>query len=65
MSSAARVVLAVPVAAADSIAKLLVMVDDVVCLHAPEWFGAVGAFYGTFEQATDEAVILLLAREEE
>lgn len=59
--SAARVVLAVPVAAADSIAKLRHEVDEIVALHAPQWFPAVGAFYDTFEQATDEEVIALLA----
>lgn len=59
---AARIVLAVPVAAADSIAKISRAVDDVVILYAPEWFGAVGAFYDTFEQTTDDEVIELLAR---
>lgn len=58
---ASRIVLAVPVAAADSIAKLRREVNDVVCLHAPEWFGAVGAFYDVFEQTTDDEVIALLA----
>ncbi len=57
---AKRIVLAVPVAAADSTAKLRAMVDEVTCLHAPQWFGAVGAFYDTFEQTSDEEVIALL-----
>lgn len=58
--SAARIVLAVPVAAADSIATLRREVDEIVVLHAPQWFGAVGAFYDTFEQTTDEEVTTLL-----
>lgn len=61
---ASRIVLAVPVAAADSIAKLrddLRLSDEIIVLHAPQWFGAVGAFYDMFEQTTDEEVITLLA----
>lgn len=57
---ARRIVLAVPVAAADSIAALRSEVDDIVVLHAPQWFGAVGAFYDTFEQTTDDEVTALL-----
>lgn len=57
---ASRIVLTVPVAAADSIAKLRREVDEVVCLHAPQWFGAVGAFYDAFEQTTDDEVVALL-----
>ena len=36
------------------------MADDVVCLHAPENFQAVGQFYREFPQVEDEAVIALL-----
>lgn len=57
---ASHIVLTVPVAAADSIAKLRLEVDEIVVLHAPQWFGAVGAFYNVFEQTTDEEVIALL-----
>ncbi|MBI4434816.1 phosphoribosyltransferase [Candidatus Uhrbacteria bacterium] len=57
---AARTILAVPVAATDSIAKLHREVDEVVCLSAPQWFGAVGAFYDAFEQTSDEEVVALL-----
>jgi len=35
-------------------------VDEIICLHAPEWFGAVGAFYDAFAQTTDDEVIALL-----
>ncbi|MFH1098690.1 MAG: phosphoribosyltransferase family protein [Candidatus Uhrbacteria bacterium] len=58
--SATRIVLAIPVAAADSIERLRTEVDEVVCLHAPTWFDAVGAFYTQFEQVDDETVIRLL-----
>jgi len=55
-----KVVLAVPVAAPDSLAELSKEVEEVVCLHAPSFFGAVGAFYREFTQCTDEEVIELL-----
>ena len=35
-------------------------VDEVVCLHAPDDFYAVGQFYHNFEQTTDEQVIRAL-----
>lgn len=54
---AERIVVAVPVGAPDSIDELKKIVDTVVCLHAPEFFGAVGQFYEHFDQTTDEEVI--------
>lgn len=57
----ARLVLAVPVAPASAIAALRSEVDDIVCLHSPEDFGAIGFFYRDFHQLEDEAVIALLA----
>lgn len=51
-----RVVLAVPVAAADSLKVLSHEVDEVICLYAPTTFYAVGAFYKNFPQITDEEV---------
>jgi predicted phosphoribosyltransferase len=61
-SGATRVVLAVPVAPADSLRELSRLVDETVALMTPEPFYAVGAFYRNFEQTTDEEVIDLLAR---
>ena len=37
-------------------------VDEFVCLHAPEWFFAVGACYELFGQTSDEEVGELLER---
>jgi putative phosphoribosyl transferase len=56
-----RVVLAVPVAPQDTAEALRREVDELVCLHAPKHFAAVGAFYADFSQATDEEVIAALA----
>jgi putative phosphoribosyl transferase len=56
---AARVVMAVPVAPADSV-RDLPEADAVVCVSAPERFGGVGEFYRDFSPTTDEQVIVLL-----
>lgn len=55
-----RLVLAVPVCAPDTVARLRGVADDVVCLHAPEGFAAVGQWYERFGQTTDEEVEDLL-----
>lgn len=57
-----RVVLAVPVAPADSIRELAPLVDEIVCLMSPEPFMAVGVHYRDFTQTTDDEVIDLLKR---
>lgn len=57
----ARVVVAVPVGAPDAVALLEQVADEVVCLHVPAAFGAVGAYYDDFTQTTDEQVRRLLA----
>jgi predicted phosphoribosyltransferase len=57
-----KVVVAVPVAAADTVRRLKRDVDDLVVLHMPEWFGAVGAFYERFDQVSDDEVVALMKR---
>jgi putative phosphoribosyl transferase len=57
-----HLVLAVPVAPPDTLARLGDEVDEAVCLESPAGFGAVGAFYRNFRQTTDEEVVELLAR---
>ncbi len=57
-----RVILAVPVSAPDTARALAKEVDDFVCLEQPAYFMAVGQFYGTFEQTSDEEVVELLER---
>ncbi len=58
----ARLVCAVPVAAADSLENIRPYADEVVCLATPENFMAVGQFYREFQQVEDEQVVALLAR---
>jgi putative phosphoribosyl transferase len=59
---AAKLVLAVPVAAAETLQSLRAEVDEIVCLESPESFGAIGEFYRDFSQTSDEEVIALLDR---
>jgi len=59
---AAKIVVAVPVGAADTCRELEEEVDETVCVMAPEWFQAVGQFYEDFSQTSDDEVRELLAR---
>ncbi len=58
-------VAAVPVAPADSVQRLRAEADDVLCLHVPELFYAVGQFYDDFGQTSDDEVTFLLRRRAE
>jgi putative phosphoribosyl transferase len=55
-----RIVLAVPVAPPETIAKFKGVVDEVVCLDQPSFFFAIGQFYEDFGQVEDEEAIRLL-----
>ena len=59
---AARVVLAVPVAAAQSVRELEESVDEVVALQTPEDLIAIGFWYRDFSPTADEEVTTLLTR---
>lgn len=59
---AGRVVLAVPVAPAQSLARLESEADEVVVLAAPSPFFAVGEWYRRFDQTSDTEVVEALAR---
>lgn len=58
----ARVVVAVPVGAIDTVRALQSDADEVVCVETPEPFFGVGTWYDDFSQTTDEEVRDLLAR---
>lgn len=57
---AAKVVLAVPVAPANTLEEMRANADEVVCLETPHPFFGVGAFYGNFSQLTDNEISRLL-----
>jgi len=57
---ARRVILAVPVGSVEGAASLRRDADEVICLHAPAQFFAIGQWYGDFSQVTDEEVAMIL-----
>ncbi|MCQ4083892.1 phosphoribosyltransferase [Streptomyces sp. RB6PN25] len=59
---AGRVVLAVPVAPRGWTAWLGQDADELVCLHTPVHFYAIGQFYADFRQTTDDDVVDCLRR---
>lgn len=58
---ARRLVLAVPVGPPDTVARMRQVYADVVCLHQPPGFRAVGQYYDDFEQLSDADVAAELA----
>jgi putative phosphoribosyl transferase len=56
----AEIVVAVPVAPPDTIAKLRELADAVICLAEPEPFQAIGLWYVDFSQVSDDEVRDLL-----
>lgn len=60
-----RLVVAVPVGPADTLCRLRNRVDELVVLHTPEPFWAVGNHYQEFAQVSDEEVQHYLKRADE
>lgn len=56
----AKVILAVPVASQEALNRIKDDCEEIIILHAPEYFQAVGQFYHEFEPVTDEEVVQLL-----
>ena len=57
-----RIIVAVPVGAAETCEEFRTEVDEVVCAASPEPFMAVGAWYSEFSQTSDDEVRELLRR---
>jgi putative phosphoribosyl transferase len=57
-----RLVIAIGVAPPATLARLRAEVDEVVCLHSPADFHAVGQFFEVFSEVTDAMVVEALAR---
>ena len=60
----ARLILAIPVAPAQSLEALRTDADEIVCLETPADFHAVGQFYRDFSQVSDQEVQRTLAKEQ-
>jgi putative phosphoribosyl transferase len=58
----ARIIVAVPVAPAETCEDFRAEVDEVVCAATPEPFRGVGLWYEDFSQTTDEEVRAILQR---
>jgi predicted phosphoribosyltransferase len=58
----ARLVLAVPVAAEETLKELAGDADDIVCLESYDDFDAIGVFYDDFRQVSDREVTHILTR---
>ena len=61
----ARIVVAVPVGAAETCLEFQQEADEAICAITPEPFYAVGHWYADFEQTSDEEVHALLERNHE
>ena len=59
---AKRVVLAVPVAAPESVHALSEDADEIICVEQPPWLRSVGESYEDFRQVDDQTVVDLLER---
>jgi putative phosphoribosyl transferase len=57
-----RLIVAIPVGPKETIKKLRETVDQVIVLHSPTMFEAVGAFYEDFSQVTDDEVIEIMQK---
>ncbi len=53
-------IVAIPVGPRNTIEKLRDIADEVIVLHSPSIFGAVGVFYQDFSQVTDDEVIEIM-----
>jgi predicted phosphoribosyltransferase len=56
-----KIVVAVGVAPPETLGRLQREADEVVCLHAPAQFWAVGEFFADFSEVTDDDVVRILA----
>lgn len=55
-----KIIIAVPVAPKDILEELKKKTDEVICLHSPYSFMAIGQFYQSFEEIKDNTVIDIL-----
>ncbi|MEJ2242853.1 MAG: phosphoribosyltransferase [Candidatus Bathyarchaeota archaeon] len=60
--TAKSVILAIPVASSSALRMLKDAADETICLYTPESFYAIGQFYNSFEQNSDQEVKELLEK---
>lgn len=59
---AKQIILSVPVIARSTYYNLLSKTDELICLLMPDQFNAVGEFYDSFPQVSDETVMKVLEK---
>jgi putative phosphoribosyl transferase len=57
-----KLIVAIGVAPAQSLRQIEAEADEVLCLHAPADFYAVGQFFDDFSEVTDDMVVMALSR---
>ena len=57
-----RLILAVPVAATETLSALQTEVDEIVCGESTPYLGAIGGWYEDFRQVSDDEVVELVRR---
>jgi putative phosphoribosyl transferase len=57
-----RIIVAVPVAAADSLEVLRTQVDEIICPHVTNELISIGRWYSDFTQVSDDEVLTLLSQ---
>lgn len=62
-SGASSVTVAVPVGPPDALERLRTVADEVICVESPPHFRAVGQFYDTFGQVSDDDALACLDSE--
>lgn len=55
-----KIVIAIPVAPAETVLEMKSLVDEIVCLETPPFFQAIGQFYQDFSQVEEDEVIQYL-----
>lgn len=60
----AKVILAVPVASQEALEQVKETCEQLIILHTPEYFQAVGQFYQEFEPVSDSEVVQYLNHEQ-
>ncbi|WP_079989406.1 phosphoribosyltransferase family protein [Candidatus Protochlamydia phocaeensis] len=64
-AQAKRIIVAIPVAATDSLELIEQAADEVFCLHSQVDFGGVGLYYRDFSQTSDQEVLNLIKEADE
>ena len=58
--AALKIIVAVPVATTEAVRRIRAVCDQVICLHTPARFGAIGLFYADFHPTDDREVRRIL-----